>query len=1532
MTRPRFWITIGLVLLVALVVSAAALWMTLPTLARWAVVWQVRAKTGRQLTMQELDLDLRGGRLRITGFRLADREPGPPLAEFDRLDVRFRPGALLRGHVWIEDLTLSGPRVRIVRTGRGELNISDLLGRSKPRQGTSPFTLDRFALTGGAVIFEDRTLTPPRTWRAEALIIEAAALSTVNQEARGSARLTATVAGAPLAVDAADVRLVPLQGRARVTLRDVDATLANLYLPANTAVVLDRAVVGGAVAATLDAQGGVGLDGQARIDGLVMRRRGVDAALVTIPSLQFALTSAKGPDGRLVGHVEVAGRATVYDPRPGQSNRFELDRLKLVVDGLDATGRSPARVTLTAALPGGGALDVQGTGRPAPLGATLRTRLSRVDLAFWAPYLALPVELTGMAETDLTVDVTSAASLTTRVRGRATLVGATASDGTRRLAAADQVELTGLDAQWPKARAERVRLSRPRVRVERDREGRLSIVTLLETVKTTGAAPAPAASAQPAAAPSDLALEIGEVVIEDGRLRLDDAVVSPPARLRIAPIRMNARDVTWPSRRPIQVQFRAATPEAGTIEAEGTVALDPVRFDLRARVAAVALAPYRPYVPLPARLQGRLDGDLAMKGTLGVKTEFTARGAAAVSDLAFTDGDRPILTVGHLAATGLDYTWPATATLDRVHMQKSWVLVERRADGSLPLTTAFTPARATAAPAETQARPSQPTPAPPAVSVTVRESIFEDGSATIVDAAVSPAARIDVAGVRLVARDFAWPARAPVPVRLEMPTPGAGSLTASGQLDLAGRSLTLQVTPSGVDLAPAQPYLPVRGRVTGKASGDVQVKATLDPLTITARGTATLADLALADGDRPLATAARLETIGIEYTWPATVAIESVRLAKPWAQVERAADGSFPLTALLKPAAPAASPTPREPATGGGGPPSGQPTPSVDVRVRRAAVEDGVVAIVDSTVSPAARIQLQGASLQAQNLAWPARGPAEIRLRTQTASGGSVDARGQLRFDTQAVDMQVAVKQLDLATMQAFLPSRGTLEGKMDGDLRVRGTLSPLAVGATGRLAFDDPTFGDGQRMLAYIKRVDVTGLDADWPRRVAIERVAIDKPWALVERDADGSVPLLALIMSGGPAASPAPGPPAPRAGPAPSGPRPTGGAAAPDARAAVPVVQVGTLTVDEGFVRFVDRSTTPAFTEEASRIALTGRGLGTARDRGGQMTMAGRLTGGAPFELKGAVGAIGGPLNFDLEGKLTDFPLPRVNPYSNKLIGWVARRGAVGATVRDKVADNRVEATNEVLIGQPEYVPSRRGDEVRDRVGVPFGLLVSLLKNARGEIRLSVPVSGDLASRQFDMSDAFWEAVRKTAVGVMALPVSWVGKIFYTEDARIETVRIWPVYFEAGSTRFSRGFDEHAERLANFLRDAPGVTLAMKPILTVDDIAALKRDAVRRRIDGAAREAGQTGAETVAARLFAERFPGRPAPGGLDAIVAELAKQEPNPDAAARALVAQRMEITRGRLLARGAVAADRLRVTDGVVPVEGSGLGRIEFEIAS
>ncbi len=124
--------------------------------------------------------------------------------------------------------------------------------------------------------------------------------------------------------------------------------------------------------------------------------------------------------------------------------------------------------------------------------------------------------------------------------------------------------------------------------------------------------------------------------------------------------------------------------------------------------------------------------------------EVTAKGTGALSDLAMGDGDRRVLRVSRIETSGPEYTWPATLKVDRLHVQKSRVRIERQADGTVPLRTLFTLARA---PVETErSAPAQGAAAPPTISVTVREALLEDGEARIVDATVTPAARIDVSG------------------------------------------------------------------------------------------------------------------------------------------------------------------------------------------------------------------------------------------------------------------------------------------------------------------------------------------------------------------------------------------------------------------------------------------------------------------------------------------------------------------------------------------------------------------------------------------------------------------------------------------------------------------------------------------------------------------------------------------------------------------------------------------------------------------
>src|SRR5262249_51789724 len=126
-----------------------------------------------------------------------------------------------------------------------------------------------------------------------------------------------------------------------------------------------------------------------------------------------------------------------------------------------------------------------------------------------------------------------------------------------------------------------------------------------------------------------------------------------------------------------------------------------------------------------------------------------------------------------------------------------------------------------------------------------------------------------------------------------------------------------------VALAPYQPYLPVAARLEGRADADVTVRGGLaSPPGVAVRGTAALGDLAIRDGDRRVLAADRVETTGLDYAWPARLVVDRVRIQKPRARIERKADGSFPLAALLSPQSPASRETTEE-APGGASPSPG---------------------------------------------------------------------------------------------------------------------------------------------------------------------------------------------------------------------------------------------------------------------------------------------------------------------------------------------------------------------------------------------------------------------------------------------------------------------------------------------------------------------------------------------------------------------------------------------------------------------------------
>src|SRR5262252_243582 len=190
----RRWLGLGGV---AVALGLVAIVLAWPSVIRRVAIARIEAITHRTVEIQAVHLNPFTGRLAVEGLRLMEADVRTPFTDFERLDVRIRPLALLRGHLWIREAVLQGSTVRIVRFP-DRFNLSDLIEGSAPSGRVLDVTVDRFVVTRGTITFEDRALPEPREWRSENVEIEARHLSTLRDD--GTADGTSVTAGAPVSV------------------------------------------------------------------------------------------------------------------------------------------------------------------------------------------------------------------------------------------------------------------------------------------------------------------------------------------------------------------------------------------------------------------------------------------------------------------------------------------------------------------------------------------------------------------------------------------------------------------------------------------------------------------------------------------------------------------------------------------------------------------------------------------------------------------------------------------------------------------------------------------------------------------------------------------------------------------------------------------------------------------------------------------------------------------------------------------------------------------------------------------------------------------------------------------------------------------------------------------------------------------------------------------------------------------------------------------------------------------------------------
>jgi hypothetical protein len=472
---------------------------------------------------------------------------------------------------------------------------------------------------------------------------------------------------------------------------------------------------------------------------------------------------------------------------------------------------------------------------------------------------------------------------------------------------------------------------------------------------------------------------------------------------------------------------------------------------------------------------------------------------------------------------------------------------------------------------------------------------------------------------------------------------------------------------------------------------------------------------------------------------------------------------------------------------------------------------------------------------------------------------------------------------------------------------------------------------------LITIERMDLVDIDFDWPTKAIVGKAGFKRMSVEIERAEDGSFNIVKAF--GGPAA---PTVPDPKDAAAPAAPKPAPPAPAPASTPASPPaakpkglletmeLRFGEIRLEEGSLRFIDRSTEPDFSEDFSKMDLTVTGLGNKPDEKAKLVFTTVVGSDGGLEIRGDIGAVGAPLYLDLAGEIRDLELPAVNPYSDKAIAWLIKQGDLKYKFTVKVENDQLTATNQIVVSKLRVAKAKQADDqVKSRLGLPLGLIVALIKDSNGNIVLNVPISGSLKDPNFDLSEAIWSSIKNVLVNVLASPFRLIGSLFSKGD-KIEEPKVNPVTFPPGSLVLTPSMEEHLLRVADFMRRTPYITLTMHPVVVPADLEVIKSTEVAARLQLFAKEKGISDPPKILAAYFKEKIPDEKPPPTVEEQLKILREREKVPEAKVKEMEDQRVTVTKERLVKKEGIQEKRLIPGEADKPPAGISEGMVEFTV--
>ncbi|WP_322066393.1 DUF748 domain-containing protein [Burkholderia ubonensis] len=693
------------------------------------------------------------------------------------------------------------------------------------------------------------------------------------------------------------------------------------------------------------------------------------------------------------------------------------------------------------------------------------------------------------------------------------------------------------------------------------------------------------------------------------------------------------------------------------------------------------------------------------------------------------------------------------------------------------------PAATSAAQAASGAAAPTETKTPP-LDLTIRHFAIDGGTINLDDRVPATPTTLSLTKLAATLDGFTLQGNTPAKYTLSTSLSRGGDVKAEGAFSVAAKQADAKLTVDALALPALQPYLgeATRARVLdGTLGATLNAKADwgktpLDAQVADSEVSLKSLKLATPDAKTPAIVlpdaSAKIAKVDLATRTAQIASVDASGLAL---DVTRLKDGTIDLAALAsaeQKALPARTVARKAEAA----------APSWHYRIDALNVKDAAANYTDLSTPRPVKLAIKPLALSVQKISDDLTKPLPVELKATLNRKGSLNVSGDVTAQPLKLGLKIDGNRLDAAAFEPYFGSA------------LNATVASALLNANGNLAFAQANGATRASYRGDAALVDVRMLDkatsdpfAGW-RSLALSnlkatydekgtdvdaaRVTFSNFYGRVLLDAQGRLNLKDIVAKeSGPAQSLTRDTSKGETAPAAASAAVAQQALAPAAASAPTVVKAapppqnpvrvhfGEFVLQNGRVNYTDNFIKPNYTANLVAIKGTIGAFGTDSTTSAPVDVAANLAGNGPITIKGTVNPLIAKPALDLTATAHDIELTNLTPYSAKYAGYPITKGKLNVDLHYQLANDQLSANNHIFIDQLTF-----GDHVENDTAtkLPVKLAISLLKNSRGEIDVSLPVSGSLSNPEFSVGGLIWRAVLNLIAKAVTSPFTLLAHAF--------------------------------------------------------------------------------------------------------------------------------------------------------------------------